>query len=684
MSFPRTPDRPPSRALLPEQATAVEPDSAEDWHALGIAAYRSGNISEAITRIKRAITIEPNVAPYHANLGELHRLAGRVDEAIVSSRRALEIKPDFPAALSNLGIALFDQGKFDEALAQYDRAIALQDDFAQAHSNRGNALLRLKRFSEAEFTYRRAVALQPGFADAWNNLGTCLRELKRPADAETVYRKSLELDPSNAQTLDNLALALKDLERLEEAAELLRQALLIEQSDSRIYLHYGAVLLDQHSVEAAAAAAERALFFDPDNYECVNLVGRVAFERGNLESSLDHHRRALALNPDFAETYNDIGNVLKELGRSEEAEKAYRESIRVNPSIAGVYVNLVDLKKLSHGDRALLAMEALEAKKDELSKTDRLRLDFAFGKVFADLKDFDRSFARLVKANAAKRSTVSYNEGETIALFERIEVVFTAEMIRARSGGGYPSPAPIFVIGMPRSGTTLAEQIIASHPMVHGGGELQALSDIVLAVRGPNREKATYPEFVEAIDPSGLRQIGAGYLARLRELAPLSERVTNKMPSNYYFVGLIHLALPDAKILHCRRDPIDTCVSCFSKLFSQEQNHTYDLGELGRYYRRYERLMAHWRQVLPEGRMLDVQYEDIVADLEGEARRIIAYCGLDWDPRCLAFHETKRPVRTASATQVRQPLYRSAVGRWRAYEKHLGPLFEALDVTPSA
>jgi hypothetical protein len=187
-----------------------------------------------------------------------------------------------------------------------------------------------------------------------------------------------------------------------------------------------------------------------------------------------------------------------------------------------------------------------------------------------------------------------------------------------------------------------------------------------------------YPEYVTALDASALQRLGKRYLDLVRRRVPDGERVTDKMPSNYYFLGFIHLALPAAKVVHVMRDPVDTCVSCFSKLFSVEQNHTYDLGELGRYYRRYDRLMAHWRGVLPQGSFLDVQYEDVVADVESMARRIIEYCGLPWDDKCLAFHETNRPVRTASATQVRQPIYKSAIGRWRVYEDFLGPLLTAL------
>ncbi len=665
---------------LARHAVAAEPNNAEAAHMLGIIAHQSGKTAEAIDHVRRAIALSPNVALYHANLGEMCRLAGRIDDAIAAGRRAIEINPNYAGALSNLGIALFDQGKFDEALSLYDRAVAQDANFAQAHSNRGNALQRLKRFADAEKDYRRAIELQPSFADAWNNLGTCLRELKRPEDAETVYRKALEFAPNNPDTLDNLALALKDLDRLDEAADLMRRALTIESRDEKLFVHYATVLLDQHKVDEAATANERALALNADNHDAVNLAGRITFERGDLTAALAHYRRALTLKPDLADAYNNMGNVLKELGQLQEAQDAYLRAIRLDANIAGVYVNLANSKKFEPGDPHLEMMETLAGKSEGLSKTDRLQLDFALGKAYGDLKDYRRSFTHLLAGNAAKRATITYDQASVFDLFDRIEAAFTTDLIAKKSGLGDPSAMPIFVIGMPRSGTTLVEQIIASHPMVHGAGELQTFNDGILGVRGPDGNTLRYPDFVAALDASALRQIGARYVAAVRKLAPIDDRVTDKMPSNYYFAGLIHLALPNAKIIHSIRNPVDTCISCFSKLFTAEQNHTYDLAELGRYYKRYDQLMAHWRRVLPPQSILDVRYEDVVADLEGQARRIIAYCGLPWDERCLSFHEINRPVRTASATQVRQPIYKSAIGRWRVYEAQLGPLLHALGI----
>jgi tetratricopeptide (TPR) repeat protein len=662
---------------LYRRAAEAEPNNAEVVHMLGITAHQSGRLAEAIKHVKRATVLAPNEALYHANLGEMCRLAGRTEDAVAAGRRAIELTPNYPGALSNLGIALFDQGKFEEALGYIERALALQDNFAQAHSNRGNALQRLKRFAEAEPAYRRALEFEPTFADGWNNLGTCLRELKRSEEAEAVYRKALALRPHDPDVLDNLALALKDLERFDEAAETLRKALTIEQRSDKIHVHYGAVLIDQKKIDEAGAAAEQALALNPKSHDAVNLLGRVAFEREELHEALAYYRRALDLKPDLADAHNNMGNVLKELGRLEEARQAFVTSIEIDPTAAGVYVNLADSIKITPDSPYLAMMEGLAAKTDGVSATDRMQLDYALGKAYADLKDHKRSFSHWLKGSAAKRATISYDEKATLDLFDRIEAVFTPDLMARKSGGGDPSARPIFIVGMPRSGTTLVEQIIASHPAVHGAGELMSLNEAVLTVRGGDGLSLGFPDFVPSLDAPARRQLGRAYLDRAAAKAPQGERVTDKMPSNYYFLGLIRMILPNAKIIHTVRDPVDTCISCFSKLFSAEQNHTYDLAELGRYYRRYEHLMAHWRHVLPGG-FLDVQYEEVVGDLGSQARRIIAHCGLPWDERCLSFHQTDRPVRTASATQVRQPIYKSAVGRWRVYEEFLAPLLSAL------
>ena len=282
------------------------------------------------------------------------------------------------------------------------------------------------------------------------------------------------------------------------------------------------------------------------------------------------------------------------------------------------------------------------------------------------------------EANALKRAQIAYDEAASLELFDRIRETFDATLIEKKGGSGDPSEAPIFILGMPRSGSTLVEQILASHPLVHGAGELSHLGELVGGLRTPGDPALAFPEIAQAMDLQDFDTIGHQYATRLRQHSPTAARITDKMPSNFCFVGLIHLALPHARIIHVTRDPLDTCLSCFSRLFSAEQNHTYDLAELGRFYRKYAELMAHWRKALPEGRMLELRYEDVVGDLEGAARRMIAYCGLEWSENCLAFHKTDRPVKTASASQVRRPIYKTAQNRSRHYREFLAPLIAEL------
>jgi tetratricopeptide (TPR) repeat protein len=620
------------------------PNHFDALHLLGVIAYQNRDYERAVQLISKAISINPNVASAYSNRGNAFKGLGRLEEALASYDGAIALKPD-SEDYYNRGNALRELGRVDEALVSYNKAVALKPDFAEALSNRGNALKELERPEEALASYDKAIALKPDFQDYYNR-GIALKELKRLEEALVSYDKAIALKPDFAEAFSNRAMVLKELNRVEEWL----------------------------------ASCDRAVALNPDSAEAHHNRGIALKGLGRLEQALLSCEKSVALKPDFADAHNNLGSVLKDLGRLDEAQAALLKAIDIDPKKSSAYFNLADLKKFAPGDPHLIAMEQLAASPGGLAERDRIELDFVLGKAYADLKDQRRSFQHLLSANARKRATISYNETTALALFDAIEATFSRELIAAKSCGGDLSQRPIFILGMPRSGTTLVEQILASHPMVHGAGELKTFDEIVRAIRGPDGATIPYPKFVPALDRSEMASIGARYLAAIDARAPNDERVTDKMPSNYYLVGLIHLALPNAKIIHTVRDPVDTCISCFSKLFTEGQSYTYDLGELGRYYKRYERLMAHWRDVLPPGRILDVRYEDVVADLEAQARRIVSHCELPWDDRCLSFHETDRPVRTASATQVRQPIYSSAVGRWRVYEEFLEPLLTALDV----
>jgi hypothetical protein len=431
-------------------------------------------------------------------------------------------------------------------------------------------------------------------------------------------------------------------------------------------------------LDEAAAVLGRAIALTPDFAGAYNSLGNALVDLGRSDEAVTAYNKAIALNPSCAEAHNNIGVALKELGRLSDAREATERAIALAPRTAVYFRSLGEVRRFVAGEEHLATMEELARDAASLTIQDRTELHFALAKAYEDLGQYENSFHQLQAGNALKRSQITHHESTILDGLKRVGAAFTPELIRARQDVGHPSPVPVFVVGMLRSGSTLVEQILASHPQVFGAGELKQFANAAAAIRPPEGHPAEFPETVSAMSGEQLHRLGARYVAEIERLAPDAARIVDKMPSNYILAGLIHLALPNASIIHTVRDPADTCFSCFSKLFTEDQNHTYDLVELGRYHRHYRALMAHWRCVLPPGRILDLRYEDIVADLEGAARRIVAHCGLEWDARCLAFHQTDRPVRTASAFQVRQPLYAGAVGRWRPYQRYLEPLLAEL------
>jgi tetratricopeptide (TPR) repeat protein len=666
----------PAAEALCRDILRARPNFAPVLHLLGVVLYQANNLPLAIDSVRRAIEADGSAALYHCNLCEMYRLAGQRDAAFAAGRRALAINPNMPQALNNLGIVHFERDEFDEAIAHYRRATVLAPTYAEAFSNLGNALRSQKKYDEALIAYREALKLRPAYVDALNNMGTALRDMGRGDEAEVTYRHALALKPDHPGVLNNLALVHKEREQLADASALLTRSLLVDPSNATTLTYLALVRLEQKQVADADIAVTRALTLAPEDSEALNAMGLVRFEQQNSDAALVHFRRAIALKPDLADAHNNIGNVLKENGQIAAACEAYERAIKLDPRQTAYYVNLADSRKFTEGDAHLAAMEDQARKAGSLTSTGRSRLNFALAKAYDDLGRYDEAFACMREGNALKRKALNYGEARTLESLDRIRATFDRELLAKT--GGFRSLLPVFVVGMPRSGTTLVEQILASHPAVHGAGELSDFNWLVDQLPGTSGNAFRYPEDAAALTADQLHALGKAYVERQRRRAPSAERVTDKMPANFLFLGLIHLALPDACIIHVVRDPRDTCLSCYSKLFAAEQDFTYDLGELGRYYRKYAELMAHWRNVLPAGRVLDVRYEDVVADLEGQSRRILSHCGLPWDDRGLAFHETERPIRTASATQVRQPIYGRSVGRWRRYEEFLEPLLSAL------
>ena len=701
-----------------DRALTVRPEYAEALYNRGNTLYELKRFDEALASYDRALTVRPNSAEALCNRGNTLKELKRFEEALASYDRALTLRPDYAGALSNRGLTLHELKRFEEALASYDRALAVRPDYAEALYNRGNTLHELKRSQEALTSYDRALTLRPDYAEALYNRGNALKGLKRFEEALASYDHTLTVRPDYAEALSNRGNTLKELKRFEEALANYDRALTVRPDYAEALSNRGVTLHELKRFEEALASYDRALTVRPDYAEALYNRGNTLKELKRFEEALASYDRALTLRPDFAEALSNRGNTLKELKRFEEALASYDRALTLRPDYAEAHNSLgVVLLQLGHlseahaaleqavklaprkakyrrdlgeitrfvaEDAHLAALEKLAADSATLSVGDRIELHFALGKAYEDVGRHGEAFRQWLDGNALKRQQIAYNEAATLGGLDRVRSVFTSELIRTWQDVGDPSPVPVFIVGMARSGSTLVEQILASHPQVFGGGELKHFAGAADGVRTKFGGSATFPELMSGMTAEDYRDLGARYLAEIERLAPDSIRITDKAPGNFMFAGLIHLALPNAQIIHTVRDPLDTCLSCFSKLFNEGQNHTYDLAELGRYYRHYQALMAHWHRILPPGRILDVRYEDVVADLEGQARRIIAHCGLNWDPRCLAFHQTERPVLTASAAQVRQPIYNGAVGRWRVHEGALGPLFAELSIAGSS
>jgi tetratricopeptide (TPR) repeat protein len=396
---------------------------------------------------------------------------------------------------------------------------------------------------------------------------------------------------------------------------------------------------------------------------------------GEFEPALAAYNRAATLpGPAQMDAIANRGALFMEFGRKDEAVKALEEAAKTFPNAPGILFSQTDLRRLVAGDPLIAQMQALLAR-EGISLADRATLHFGLGKAFLDIGDSEQAFDHYNEGNRLKRSTFAYDADANERWMASIAEVFSPALLAAKADMGARSDLPVFVVGMPRSGTTLVEQILASHPMIHGAGELKRLQTLVDGIAG-------FPVSVPNMTAEQLRGLGDAYLGFVKPLAAGRRHVVDKMPSNFLHAGLIRLVLPDARIIHCRRDPVDTCLSCYTKLFAGEQAFTYNQTELGRFHRAYLRLMAHWRASLPASHFLEVDYEAVVEDVEREARRMLDFLGLPWNDTVLRFHETQRPVRTASVNQVRQPIYRTSAGRWRKHEAYLQRLLAALNAPP--
>ena len=583
-------------------------------------------------------------------------------------------------------------GTLEVALAHTARLLPARPDLAEAQAREILAVVpasgeawrllaeALSRQGDAEGV-ERAYAGQIAASVHEPQLQQAAQALagNRLAVAERLLKPFLKRQPGNVAALRMLAEVAGRLARYDDAEVLLARCLELAPNFAAARHNHALVLYRQNRPSEAIAEADRLLAAEPGHPAYRSLKAAALAQIGEYDASIDGYRSVLDEHPLQPKAWMSLGHALKTVGRTEESLAAYRRSLEQQPGLGESWWSLANLKTVRFSAEDVAAMEAQLARA-ELSDDDRLHLHFALGKALEDESRYANSFEHYQKGNALRRRTLAYDADETSAQVARSKALFTADFFAAREGWGSEAPDPIFVVGLPRAGSTLVEQILASHPQVEGTMELPDIASIARRLGGERRpgEAPAYPGVLAELRPEQLKALGEEYLERTRIQRKTGRPLfIDKMPNNFAHAGLIHLILPRAKIVDVRRGPLACGFSGFKQHFARGQGFTYDLTDLGRYYADYVELMAHFDAVLP-GRIHRIVYERLVEDPEAEVRALLAYCGLEFDPACLRFHETARPVRTASSEQVRQPLNREGLDQWRRYEPWLGPLKAAL------
>ena len=661
----------------------------------------------------------PSVAETDQMLGRVRQLIERsqLTQAVELCHRVLDAEPGHREALYMLAVAHYYQKQYLKSVTTCDTLIALEPKLGRAHQQRAHGLREMGDRPGAFAAYQKAVAHNSALAASWQMLAEMHAAAGNPAaaefardqhdylrrlppellgvanliregrylKAETLCRSFLQTHGHHVEAMRFLAEIGATFNAYDEAEFLLESALVLEPDNTSAQVDYVDILHKRQKFEKALEQARDLRAKGPDVPQFELLFANESLAVGNFDDALSAYRHLAVETPNNPTIHLTLGHALKTVGQQTEAVSAYRRAYAIRPDFGDAYWSLANLKTYRFTDDEIASMERLEAA-PTTEPVDRYHLDFALGKALEDRGDYARSFAAYDRGNRLKREEVGYDWRRMSRDIALQSEHCTAELFAARQGVGSQAPDPIFILGLPRAGSTLLEQILASHSQVEGTMELPNILALAHRLNGRQRidEESVYPGNLGEVPIDRFQAFGEAYL---RDTKIHRKQGTpffiDKMPNNFKHIGLIHLILPTAKIIDARRDPMGCCFSGFKQLFAEGQEFTYGLEEIGHYYRDYVDLMDHWDRVLP-GKVLRVQYQDVVDDLETQVRRILDHCGLPFEDGCINFHQTERAVRTASSEQVRQPIFRSGLDQWEHFEPYLAPLREALgpDLAP--
>lgn len=697
-----------------------EPDHPAALEGLGGLMFERGQLGLARAFFERGLAARPRSAVLHGNLGEVLRLMGRQDDALGHLRLALQIEPRLAQAWNSIGLLAYDRAQYADAELAYREALRLRPQFAAALINLANALQGQSRMPEAVSALRRALELEPNNPLALTNLGQMLTDLGDPDlldEAEAYCRRAIAIVPNGPHAINSLGNVLRLQGRLTEAMACYERTLKLEPNRWSALDSVARVLKEQGRFDAAAGLYERAIEQNPESAQLHASYANLLAERARYEDAATAFHDAVARDPALATAHHGLGLTLLETGRLDLAEPCFREAIRLDPAHAVSWLALArlegergELDKSCQSARAALAIRPKLAQAywrlaqtlkgrmpdDEVSRmrelvevkylTDEHRslLHFGMAAVLDDRGLYLEAARHLESANRLQARSAAtrgrgYDPDQHSQYIDLMIAAWNPEFLAARRGWGALDPRPVFVVGLPRSGTTLVEQVLASHSQIHGAGELNDVDRVFQSLPELTaRPDLSAFDALPLLTRESAQMAAQRYLQRLDSLAPASaRRVVDKMPDNYHMIGLIALLWPSAQVIVCRRDLRDIAVSCWLNGF-QNLPWSNNWEHIARRFADYQRMMEHWRNIKPMP-WIEVDYESFVSDIQAGARRLIDFLGLEWDPACLEFHRARRTVRTASLVQVRQPAHTRSIGRWRHYRTELAPLLELLE-----
>jgi tetratricopeptide (TPR) repeat protein len=633
-----------------------------------------GQFDDAVKDYEKAIAIKPDYSKAHFNLGCTLQELGQLDASAKSFEKALVIEPNYAEAHNNLGITLKDLRQLDAAVKSFKKAIAIKPDYVEAHYSLGATFQELGQLDDAVKSYKEVVNIEPDFAEMHNNLGVILNKLNQKDAALKSLETAVAIKPDFAEAHYNLGNALNDLGQLDMATKSYERALAIKPDYAEAHNNLGNTLNDLGQHDDAVKRFEKAIAIQPNYVQAHNNLGDTFHELGQLETATKSYEKVIAIKPDFAEAHNNLGITYQQLGQINDSINQYEKALAINPNYSDVYFNLSYLNKYTFNDSQITKIKSLLSD-SKLSLSDRIYLCFALAKVNENLDNQDELFKYLNEANSLNKQKFNYSLDRSKTLFSSVKEMFSSAYSGIeKSLSSEPSTfKPIFIVGMPRSGSTLVEQIISSHHLVHGAGELNNLPDIIAPIARDyvNQGMNKLPE-------TAFLSIRKRYLDVLSNLNVPESVITDKLPLNFQYIGFILSAFPEAKIVHMKRDARATCWSNYNSIFSSpEFGFSNNIEDLTGFYGLYSDLMDYWHQLYP-GKIYDMYYEDLTINQEEETRKLIQYCELDWDKNCLSFHQNKRAVQTASSLQVRQKMYQGSSEAWKKHEAYLQPLIKAL------